>query len=288
MKLKLLKEENGSTSCSFVVDGLACVIFKYEDGSKDVGYVKGQKIFVGKIESLEKTAANIKKEIEINRSKIDSLINNSKHKSDPSYDQNYYTSSSWYQDHQREALLSEKRNDNRLEIINIIKTRNITKLVHFTDIRNIESILEHGILPPTRLQERSIDGHANDPMRFDKQLGGISVSVMKRNQYVLNRFHKRDPRRWVEIEINPDIAVTRNCLFYQSNASNRKFSDAKEEYLKSSKAFANMFAGTVNIKDRTYTRENKKEYEPTDEQAEIIVRWVIPKRKILSWREIDV
>ena len=288
MKLKFLKEDNGSTSCSFVVDGLACVIFKYEDGSKDVGYVKGQKIFVGKIESLEKTATNIKKEIEINRSKIDSLINNSKHKSDSSFDQNYYTSSSWYQDHQREALLSEKRNDNRLQIINIIKTRNIIKLVHFTDIRNIESILEHGILPPTRLEERSIESHANDPMRFDKQLGGISVSIMKRNQYVLNKFHKRDPRRWVEIEINPDVAVNKNCLFYQSNASNRKFADAEEKYLTSSKAFANMFASDVNIKGRIYTRENKKEYEPTDEQAEIIVRWIIPKRKILSWKEIDV
>jgi hypothetical protein len=288
MKFKILKEENGSTSCSFVADGLPCVIYKYENGSQDVGYVKGERIFVGKIESLEKTAADIIKEIEINRPKIDNLINSSKFKNNSFYDQNYNTSSDWQQDRHREALISEKRNRNRMQIINIIKTKNITKLIHFTDIRNIESILEHGILPPTRLEERSIESHANDPMRFDKQLGGISVSVMKRNQHVLNKFHKRDPRRWVEIEINPDVAVNKNCLFYQSNASNRKFADAEEKYLTSSKAFANMFASDVNIKGRIYTRENKKEYEPTDEQAEIIVRWIIPKRKILSWKEIDV
>ena len=44
----------------------------------------------------------------------------------------------------------------------------------------------------------------------------------------------------------------------------------------------------VITKGKTYKRDNKKSFEPTDEQAEIIVRWKIPKRKILSWKEIDV
>ena len=111
---------------------------------------------------------------------------------------------------------------------------------------------------------------------------------MKRNQHVLKKFHNRDPRQWVEIEINPDVAVTKNCLFYQTNASNGKYKDIKEEYLRSSKAFASMFDDRVITKGKTYTRDNKKSFEPTDEQAEIIVRWKIPKRKILSWKEIDV
>ena len=285
MKLKITSEET-RTICQFVVDGLVCVISKENNSDEAVGFVKGVKLFSGNVKNIEETAKLIKKEIENNRVNIEKRIKIGRKKN--GIDNNFNPYEGWVLDSKRDEQVAKNKRRNKTEIINIIKKRNITKLIHFTDIRNMPSILEHGILPPKRLKEDGIEPHSNDPDRFDNQLEGISVSIMKRNQHVLKKFHNRDPRQWVEIEINPDVAVTKNCLFYQTNASNGKYKDIKEEYLRSSKAFASMFDDRVITKGKTYTRDNKKSFEPTDEQAEIIVRWKIPKRKILSWKEIDV
>lgn len=285
MKLKITNEET-KTICQFVVDGLVCVISKENNSDEAVGFIKGVRLFSGKVKNIEETAELIKKEIEINRVNIEKRIKIARKKM--GIDINHDPYPGWVLDNRRDEQITNNKRNNKLEIINILKNRNITKLIHFTDIRNMPSILEHGILPPKRLKEDGIEPHSNDPNRFDNQLEGISVSVMKRNQHVLKKFHNRDPRQWVEIEINPDVAVTKNCLFYQTNASNGKYKDVKEEYLRSSKAFASMFDDHVITKGKTYKRDNKKSFEPTDEQAEIIVRWKIPKRKILSWKEIDV
>jgi len=285
MKLKITNEET-RTICQFVVDGLVCVISKENNSDEAVGFVKGVKLFSGKIKNFEETAKLIKKEIENNKVNIEKRIKIGRKKM--GIDNNFNPYEGWELDNRRDEQILRNKRNNRFEIINIVKKRNITKLIHFTDIRNMPSILEHGILPPARLKEDGIESHSNDPDRFDNQLEGISVSIMKRNQHVLNYFHKRDPRRWIEIEINPDIVATKNCLFYQTNASNSKYKDVKEEYLRSSKAFASMFDDCVVTKGKTYKRDNKKSFETTDEQAEIIVRWKIPKRKILSWKEINV
>ena len=285
MKLKITNEET-KTICQFVVDGLVCVISKENNSDEAVGFIKGVRLFSGKVKNIEETAELIKKEIEINRVNIEKRIKIARKKM--GIDINHDPYPGWVLDNRRDEQITNNKRNNKLEIINILKNRNITKLIHFTDVRNMPSILEHGILPPKRLKEDGIEPHSNDPNRFDNQLEGISVSIMKRNQHVLKKFHNRDPRQWVEIEINPDVAVTKNCLFYQTNASNGKYKDVNEEYLRSSKAFASIFDEQVITKGKTYKRDNKKSYEPTDEQAEIIVRWKIPKRKILSWKEIDV
>ena len=288
MKLKITKEDH-RTICQFVVDGLVCVISKDNETHEAFGYVKGVQLFSGKVEDLEKKAATIKKEIENDRSHFEDRIKIARTEMgiEDSIDQNdrYYQLSKDRIREERNVFITKK---NKSQIVDVIKERNITKLIHFTDIRNIESILEHGLLPPSRLKERSIESHLNDANRFDNQMGGISVSIMKRNQYLLNSYNKRDPRKWVEIEINPDIAATRNCLFYESNAANSKFQNVKEEYLRSAKAFKNIFANSVFSNNGVWTRENKKDSEPTDLQAEIIVKWMIPNHKILSWKEIDV
>ena len=167
---------------------------------------------------MKNNRVNIEKRIKIGRKKN-------------GIDNNFNPYEGWVLDSKRDEQVAKNKRRNKTEIINIIKKRNITKLIHFTDIRNMPSILEHGILPPKRLKEDGIEPHSNDPDRFDNQLEGISVSIMKRNQHVLKKFHNRDPRQWVEIEINPDVAVTKNCLFYQTNASNGKYKDIKENIL---------------------------------------------------------
>ena len=175
------------------------------------------------------------------------------------------------------------------QIYKVLEQRKIRKLIHFTDKRNIKTIKKYGLLPITRLKEKNIRYYENDPQRLDNQWGGISISVTSRNSHLLRAYHERNPRAWVEIEIDPEVAATRNCLFYDSNAASKKYKNAKEEYLQSADALRNIFADSVtNSSGKVFTRRNKNLDEPTDGQAEIIVRWLIPKSKILSWKEINV
>ncbi|SVE57448.1 uncharacterized protein METZ01_LOCUS510302, partial [marine metagenome] len=90
----------------------------------------------------------------------------------------------------------------RIKIDTFIKQRKIEKLIHFTDLRNLSSIKKHGILPVKTLKEKGIRYYYNDENRYDAQLGGVSVSITSRNDYLLRTFQKRNARRWVEIEIN--------------------------------------------------------------------------------------
>ena len=49
-----------------------------------------------------------------------------------------------------------------------------------------------------------------------------------------------------------------------------------------------MFAETVKSSTRTFKRKNKQPNQTTDDQAEIIVKWMIPCSQILGWKEINV
>ena len=53
------------------------------------------------------------------------------------------------------------------QIQEIIKTRNITQLIHFTKKKNIQSILNHGILNIDELKRQNIKYTYNDPERRD-------------------------------------------------------------------------------------------------------------------------
>jgi len=176
----------------------------------------------------------------------------------------------------------------RIKIDKFLKQRNIERLVHFTDVRNLDSIKKFGILPIKRLEEKNIKYYFNDLQRRDNQLGGSSVSITLLNKHLFRAFQIRNKkRRWVEVEINPIVVAKRNCLFYCCNASSSKFKGASEEYLSSYDALASMFAETVtDSKGRTYDRKDKKPNQTTNEQAEIIVKWMIPKSQILRCREL--
>ena len=155
-------------------------------------------------------------------------------------------------------------------------------------MRNLNSIKKLGILPIERLKEKHIKYYYNDESRLDAQLGGSSVSITSLNIHLLRTFQRRNKRRWAEIEINPNVVARRNCFFYSCNAASSIFKGAPEEYLSSYDALTSMFAETVTSSTRTFKRKNKKPNQTTDDQAEIIVKWMIPKSQLLGWREINV
>ena len=176
----------------------------------------------------------------------------------------------------------------------IIQQRCIRKLVHFTRIINLKSIIEFGILSRLELEKRKIEVKFNDPHRLDTWLDTSSISVTERNSFLFPKFLERSKTSlddWFDILIHPSILTEKECIFCDTNAANHKF----EEYrgntkpLKDPLSFEGMFKDKVVRKSSgTFTARNNKESNlTTDNQAEICVYGVIEKRYFLNLNEME-
>lgn len=179
------------------------------------------------------------------------------------------------------------------EIQDIIEARDIEQLVHFTDIRNLQLIRKHGILSVSEMDRLGVKYYHNDSNRYDRRPNRISCSVTLHNKYVLEKFHKATQRDWILIYIDPMVCVHKNCKFFYTNAANSIFQ--LPDYgtdLKSPKAFGMMFMNPVNVyssyQERTFWRNSKPPNEPTDVQAEVMVKKRIPRKFLKSCKKIEV
>ncbi|QIF40626.1 DarT ssDNA thymidine ADP-ribosyltransferase family protein [Kingella kingae] len=109
------------------------------------------------------------------------------------------------------------------KIREIVRQRNIQWLVHFTHINNINSIVEHGILP--RLETEQLNNNIGgnfvfpDPSRADRK-NASCLSIMFPNSKML--WHKRQQypdKDWVFLMLEPDILWECDCAFYPTNAA---------------------------------------------------------------------
>ncbi len=169
-----------------------------------------------------------------------------------------------------------------------LKSRNIKKLIHFTDERNIKSIMKNGLISVDTLKKKNMHYYNCDDKRLDGITHGISISVTNRNDYLLNAYHTRQEREWIEIELDPYLLCKANCYFFDTNAANNKFKNCHDE-LENVGAFQSMFSDEVIIQGgRTLKRTNQNINETTCAQAEIIVKYQIPKSKIIKITKINV
>ena len=76
------------------------------------------------------------------------------------------------------------------KIKNFLESRGIEYLVHFTDLENIESINEYGLLSREELKKRNLKYKYNDSKRLDKHLDYISLSITNINEYLFERFKR--------------------------------------------------------------------------------------------------
>ena len=181
------------------------------------------------------------------------------------------------------------------KIQEIIQKRSIRKLIHFTRIKNLKSIIDNGLLPRSELEKRKIKVDYNDNERMDKWLDASSLSISKKNSFLFPKFLERtntNENDWIEILISPNILTDKfgECIYCDTNASNHKFEEFRKDqsYLKDSTAFENMFAYFV---PRTSTntgnkRLNHKDNETTDIQAEICVYGTIETKYFFNLEEL--
>lgn len=156
--------------------------------------------------------------------------------------------------------------------------RGITRLYHFTKAVNVKSILRHGLLSRTDLEEQQIHYRPSDKIRLDGRLDAISLSVESINEDMLYSKQREYHGEWVIFGFDASILWTHECRFCWVNAANGRVR-RKQGFLGGPWAFQKMFSD-IQIADGSSYRVSQKrqDYEPTDRSAEVqVLEPIVPE-----------
>lgn len=177
----------------------------------------------------------------------------------------------------------------------IIEEKGITRLIHFTEAKNIESILKYGILSVKELKERGIPYDNNDSQRLDGHLNAISLSVQNPNQFLLRNFIKKYPNKKYKAIIlhpallfcinNPSGTELAKRLYCNYNAAARITKKSLDDISTMYEEAVQMFSWKTN-NSWVDTRKNLDDNETTSNQAEILFFESIPCDYILDIKDL--
>ena len=155
------------------------------------------------------------------------------------------------------------------------KEREIEVLVHFTNVVNLPSILDQGLLSREYLDYFFIDYSYNDSYRMDCAKNSISLSVTSPNyrMFYKLRCHNLNTH-WVVILLDAMEVLKLDCAFCYTNAANSLITNIPIESRKTTCAFESMFKD--ELFGNTRSEIGLELYETTDPQAEILVFDIIP------------
>lgn len=170
------------------------------------------------------------------------------------------------------------------EIYDILKMNNITRLFHFTDKKNIASILNNGaIYSQQEIINRGIlpkYSSSNDSREADKARGTdiyVRLSFVRNHPMLYTALTSGRISQPVVLEINPLIALMPNVLFSNQNALRRSATIGPSHFdLKQVHFEILKYGNYLNMSE-----ENKSYY-----QAEILVPHRIGTEMILNLDEV--
>ena len=162
------------------------------------------------------------------------------------------------------------------KIIKHAKERQIQYLVHFTNIKNVKSIVELGIWNRISLAQSGRPFLYNDLYRLDNAPQAVSVSVTFPNYRMFYRIRKNEENakeRWVVILLDAKKVLNLKCAFSYTNAANAYVREIAFEDRMNCVSFDMMFSEIP-----PYSRQQRKLAinETTDPQAEVLVNDYIP------------
>jgi hypothetical protein len=175
------------------------------------------------------------------------------------------------------------------------------RFFHFTDVRNLRSIFNNGLLPLKKLRDLEISPHVFDPNRHDTQIfpdGAICISVGHPSKAMARIAHEN---HYAIIELDPLIWLGEGeRLASPTNAASDVMTAAagvemfdflyipsRLDFLKSRYGIFTLFADPYTVvyksgQERTYTRGNRTLQlgMPNDPQAELLLNFDIPPSNI--------
>lgn len=148
--------------------------------------------------------------------------------------------------------------------------RNITRICHFTQSRNLAHIFadNFGILSRKTLEDQGMPYNPTDPSRYDGRNDLVCCSIEYPNAWYFENVRTRDVlfKDWVVLLIKPDFLWQRNTHFCPCNASREH-----GRYIgKGHGAFISLFTQTTP--GHNYSRlSNHILAAPTNMQAEVLI-----------------
>lgn len=176
--------------------------------------------------------------------------------------------------------LKEQQVAERGAIEGLVEERKIHSLVHFTSIRNLRSILTHGLLSRRRLESRGLEFRYNDTVRWDglQETTSLSIEFPNYRMFYKYKVNQAEGDVFCLLALHPRVLWELPCLFSPENAAKHRLSP-NMEWLKrytGVHALARMFEGGEVHRERykiplAYT---------TNSQAEVLVVDDIPTNYI--------
>lgn len=170
------------------------------------------------------------------------------------------------------------------ELDKLLLEKDIKILLHFTNIKNLSSILENGLV--TRDELKKLDKYyINDQSRYDCT-DAICLSISFANYKMFYRLLcENEDEEWVIMKIDPKIFNILDCGYFYTNAANHVFGDRNDKKYKTIASLANLFCEEYppNILNKHIVDRKKlgiKNCWTTDPQAEVLVFENIPTEYI--------
>lgn len=155
----------------------------------------------------------------------------------------------------------------------ILESRKITTLLHFTKYNFLEKILQDGILSKTLLEKQNEYINASGA-RCDDMENFINTSITFPNFKLLYKNMCSTPDKWVILRIKSDILLDKiDSEFYKHNAS-RTVSKSKSILPYTNEALESMFyrGNLTELPDNF----------PTDPEAEVLINRIIEPKYIVG------
>lgn len=156
----------------------------------------------------------------------------------------------------------------------------IPHLVHFTNINNLQGIMENGLYPRDQLDDLDYESFVNDKLRLDGHDDSVSISIAFPNCQMFYSLWKGSDDDFCILGLNPSILWEHDCAFCKHNAADHSISSQNIRDLKTVEAFRGMYHELPGIRSRE--DQKLKTYDPTDVQAEILVFDIIDPKYILG------
>jgi hypothetical protein len=153
------------------------------------------------------------------------------------------------------------------EIQEFAKARGINMLFHFTRLDNLDSILNHGLLPRDQCHDRGIAFLASDQQRLDGT-GAVCLSIGFPNYKMFYSYRKQhQAAEWAVLLIKPEVLWTKICVFCRENAAKNAVTCIPFEQRMGVAAIASMYEP---FGERTREELGISDVAPTNPQAELL------------------
>lgn len=165
-------------------------------------------------------------------------------------------------------------------MLEAIKSRGVSVLIHFTRIENLDSILTNGLVPRQTLTDEEKDFIYNDDYRIDGYENATCCSISFPNYKMFYSLRMKDAgSEWVVLGISPHILIDKDVAFCKANAASTEILQTSLEDLQGVDAFLKLFENYDDIERVTLGIPDNY---TTNPQAEVLVFDIIEPKYIIG------